>query len=178
MKKTHEISLDLFDLLSAEHQVLAELMGRITDLLDKTCYVEVADHFAVFAMAFDLHAEAEEEAVYAVLREGPPALEALIEDAGHHHALMTTHVDQLVRMDVSRPEWRTRFAALVELIQCHVDMEEGAIRDMAADELTSDLSSELARDYLETKRRLANGIDGVVVTGHEGMSPDGARRHA
>lgn len=165
--KTEEISLDLFDLLSAEHQAMAELMRRITDLWDMTCYVEVADHFAVFAEAFDLHSAAEDEAVYAVLADGPPALEALVRDAGHHHALAATHLDSLSRMDVSLPDWRARFAALCELIESHVDLEEGAIRDAAADELTADLSCELARDYLETKERLANRVDGVVAAGHE-----------
>ena len=167
MNKTPDIALDLFDLLSAEHQVLAELIGRINNLLDTTCYAEAADHFAVFATAFELHSQAEDEAIYGVLAEGPPLLEALVRDAEHHHALATTHIDQLVRMDVSLPGWRVHFDALAELIQSHVDLEEGAIRDVASDELTSDLSAELARDYLESKRRFANLVDGVAAAGHE-----------
>ena len=164
--------MDLFELLSAEHEVLAALLGRIAELLDRSLHAEVADHFSVFSTSFELHSQAEGEAVYPVLGEGPPALEALVRDAEHHHALAETHIDRLSRMDVSLPQWRTHFEALVDLIQDHIALEEGAIRDVASAELTSDFSAELAHDYLECKRRLARPVDGGLFAGPFQVTPE------
>lgn len=171
-RRTGECPLYVFDLLAADHQVLAELMNTIGQLWDRYAFDDVADYFSVFSQSSAVHAEAEERAIFTVLDDGPPELEALVRDAEHHHALARTHIEELGHMDVSAPEWRPRYAALVELIQYIIALEDGSIRDIAALELTPKLSAQLARDYLTIKDEAAKAHAGVA-TAHAQFTPAG-----
>jgi len=138
---------EIFNQLKDDHDRHRTLLARIDET--RSDGEERRTLFEAFRVEVTAHAAAEEESLYATMLANPD----LREDAQHsvsEHKEIDDYLEELAGMDFASSDWLTRFRALRERYEHHIDEEEEEMFPDAAKDLSD---AELARLAEVFKRR-------------------------
>lgn len=138
---------EIFSQLKDDHDRHRTLLARIDET--RSDGEERRTLFEAFRVEVTAHAAAEEESLYATMLANPD----LREDAQHsvsEHKEIDDYLEELAGMDFASSDWLTRFRALRERYEHHIDEEEEEMFPDAAKDLSD---AELARLAEVFKRR-------------------------
>lgn len=130
---------EIFSQLKDDHDRHRTLLARIDET--KGDSEERRTLFEAFRVEVTAHAAAEEESLYATMLANPD----LREDAQHsvsEHKEIDDYLEELAETDFSSSGWLTRFRAMRERYEHHIDEEEEEMFPDAAKDLSD---TELAR---------------------------------
>ena len=120
---------DVFELLKRDHarvsQLLADLEGTPADENRRREQL-----FERLIAEIETHSQAEDDVLYSTL-EQIDNLEDLIDEARQEHDLIEETLEEMDGAGVDGDEWIEKLREVRQLIQHHVDMEEGRMFTMA-----------------------------------------------
>jgi hemerythrin superfamily protein len=157
---------DITSVLTREHRMVASILQRIEQACGEEEFEEIAEPFAVLKTKLTAHAKGEEQAVYPRFAELSDEIKDLIGEAKEEHSLVEDKLEELARIDVEDEQWKAKFTVLKELVEHHVEDEEGEIFPKVRKAMKADAASELAEQYLAAKLEIA-GPDAERITSFE-----------
>ena len=146
---------DITSVLTREHRMVASILTHIEEACEAEEFDEIAEPFAILKTKLTAHAKGEEQAVYPRFAELSDEIKDLIGEAKEEHSLVEDKLEELARIDVKDEEWKAKFTVLKELVEHHVEDEEGEVFPKARKAMKGDAASELADKYLAAKRKIA-----------------------
>lgn len=155
--------MDIIEVITADHDEAAKLIEELEQLAADDSRTSEAMRLAVkLAVGLKTHAKAEERILYESMRTATPKLAELALEGPYEHQALDLMLDKLV---VHRPGPELR--AILHVIEAHfhhharIDEESlmlPAIRAVFLD----DERAQLARDFLDVKRRVQPQIERLV----------------
>ena len=142
---------DIFEILTRDHRLVAALLEKI----EKSCEADELDEarrvFEVMKQKLTAHAEAEEKVVYPHWRGLSDELRELMGEADEEHKLVKDKLEELSALDTADEAWKAKLTVLKELVEHHVEDEEGDIFAAASDEMDEDDAIELGEEFVAAK---------------------------
>jgi hemerythrin superfamily protein len=149
-----ERTKDVFEVLSSEHKMVSALLEQIETACEEEDFERAASVFEVMNKKLTAHAKAEEQVVYPRFASEGEELEDTVREAVEEHKLVEEKLMELTDIDASDPEWKAKFTVLKELVEHHVEDEEGEAFPEARKQLDKDDARALAREFLDAKIQL------------------------
>jgi hypothetical protein len=103
------------------------------------------------------HAHAEDRVFYSQI-EQPEETRDLVLEAREEHRLIEQVLTELDEMDAGGEEWGPKLKVLKEMIEHHVEEEEGEQFKKAKKELSSEQAREIGARFLAEKQRELRGL--------------------
>ena len=142
---------DIFEVLTKEHRLVSAIIEKIERACDEERFDEARQAFEVMKQKLSAHAEAEEKVVYPMWKELSEELAELLGEADEEHKLVKDKLEELSSLDARDPTWKAKLTVLKDLVEHHVEEEEGEIFTAASDELEEEDAVELAVQFLAAK---------------------------
>jgi hemerythrin superfamily protein len=163
----------IVDVLTREHKLVDKLMAKIEENLEGESFDEVPEVFEILKTKLTAHARGEEMKVYPAFRAMNDEIKDMIGEANEEHALVHDKLAELSELEASDDEFKAKFTVLKDLVQHHVEEEEGELFPevrKAADEAQL---VQLTAEYMEAKREvLGDKVDEVTEIELEVMTKD------
>lgn len=140
----------IFADLKADHDRHRALLAQTGDTIGDT--PERRALFEEFRTEVSAHAAAEEESLYATMLANPE----LRDDARHsvsEHKEIDDFLGELSDIDMASGGWLTRFKAMRERYEHHIDEEEEEMFPAASEELSAEDEARLAKIFEARKPR-------------------------
>lgn len=139
---------DIIKLILADHQPLKRLIGALKDL--NTPIRTRRRIFEQFAQLLLVHARAEQESLYAFLKDENKELRIDGLEGDVEHAL-AEHMLEEVKMAEDADVWSARCKVLAELVEHHITEEESEILPLFKKECDVEERVMIGKEYLELK---------------------------
>ncbi|HEU4686109.1 MAG TPA: hemerythrin domain-containing protein [Nitrospira sp.] len=140
-------SIDLVEMLKADHRKVQELFTRFEDA-DKRTRPAIASEAL---KDLEIHTALEEELVYPAIREAIEH-EDLVDQAEEEHHVAKLLIKELQKMSATDERFATKFKVLGELVGHHIEEEEGEIFPQAQDSQWE--TEELGQAVMKRKHKL------------------------
>lgn len=145
---------NIIDVLTREHRLVDQLMAKIEENLEGEGFDEVPPMFEVLKTKLTAHARGEEMRVYPSFRSMNDELKDMIGEANEEHALVHDKLAELSSLDASDEEFKAKFTVLKDLVEHHVEEEEGEIFPAARKAAEEQQLTEITAEYMEAKREV------------------------
>lgn len=143
--------MDVFALLKADHEKVAEMMGKIEETTERAVKGRT-ETFTRLKTELDLHAMIEEKIVYPVLEEAEETRDITLE-AYEEHRLVKQLLSELESEPNDTEQWTAKFTVLKENVEHHVEEEEGEMFPKARKALSKEQIESLGEKVEQAKRQ-------------------------
>ena len=155
--KSRSSKARIFDLLKTEHREALALIEEICENGETMDDAERMEKFDEFRAALMAHSQAEARAFYAPLKEtvedAHPVLEADVE-----HIVVQRLLEDLSSPKLDAERWMARATVVKELLEHHIEEEEGELFDLAESECDEETLAKMADDFEAEKERLTEVV--------------------
>ncbi|WP_413568410.1 hemerythrin domain-containing protein [Bdellovibrio sp. HCB117] len=151
----------IYDMLKKDHREVEQLFEKIEDCLDGEEYAEAEHLFDTLKTELTAHAKAEEQVFYEPLKTAAKEKEGeeLAWEGGEEHHVMALLLNELSRMDAEEEEWKAKIKVLCEIVEHHVEEEEGEIFPQAKKWFTKEQEQQIAEDMKEMKNKYKTKVE-------------------
>ncbi len=143
--------MDVFALLKADHEKVAEMLKAIEETTERAAKGR-EDLFTRVKAELDLHAAVEEEIFYPALEDADETRDITLE-AYEEHRLVKQLLGELESAPKNTEEWTAKFTVLKENIEHHVEEEEGELFKKARKVLGKEDSEALGERIQQAKQQ-------------------------
>lgn len=143
---------DLFNLLKKDHQEVMGLLEKIKGLSDREPQKR-SELFNQVKMEIVPHMKAEEKAFYPVLLKDKKSKEDAMEGMEEHHAAEMV-LNELIRMSPQEEFWPAKLSVFKEMVQHHIQEEEGTIFKHAREVIPHDQMSQIVENFEKEKEKV------------------------
>jgi hemerythrin superfamily protein len=140
----------IYDLLKADHRTVREIFEQMESTGGQVTRERLVGRLKLELLA---HAEAEDTVFYKPLGLANEARDVILE-AEEEHRVVARLLGELERMSAEDEKWKARVTVLKELVEHHVNEEEGAVFRKAKGIFDAEIEAELGAAFLAEKRRL------------------------
>ncbi|HSB28345.1 MAG TPA: hemerythrin domain-containing protein, partial [Pyrinomonadaceae bacterium] len=152
-KRRYIKTMNAFELLKADHQKVAKLLGKIDETTERGVKTR-EELFTQVKGELDLHAQIEESIFYPALEEADETRDITLE-ALEEHRLVKQLLSELASMSKDSEEWTAKFSVLKENVEHHVEEEEGEMFPKAKKVLSKEDQETLGTRMEEAKNKKA-----------------------
>ena len=142
--------MEIYDVILEDHAKARRMLKELCQTDESECERRIA-LFADLKSELMIHQHVEEAVVYERLKEiadtRPDALEAINE-----HHIVDTLLEELDDMTKDNDRWTAKLGVLRELVEHHMEEEEGEFFDHAKEVVDDDLARRMAEDFQRKKR--------------------------
>ena len=148
--------MDAISMLKADHDKVKQLLTRLEDTTERAVKTR-AELFATIKGELTVHEIIEEEIFYPELKAHPKAKDIVLEAFEEHH-VVDLLMGELEALPVEDEAWGAKALVMKEIIEHHIEEEEGEMFKTArsvfdTDEL-EDLGSRMEARKVQAKREL------------------------
>lgn len=140
----------IYNLLETDHRTVEALFGQMEETEDRAQRERLLAKLKHELLA---HAEAEDMVFYKPLKAADEA-RSLILEAEEEHRVVTRVLGELERLSAENEKWAARLTVLKELVEHHVEEEEGEMFKKARGIFDKEQERELGVAFLREKKRL------------------------
>ena len=140
----------IYTLLKTDHQTVREIFEQMKSTDGQATRERLVTRLKLELLA---HAEAEDTVFYKPLRLADAARDIILE-AEEEHRVVTRLLGELERLSAENEKWKARLVVLKELVEHHVDEEEGEMFKKARGIFDKEQERELGVAFLREKKRL------------------------
>jgi hemerythrin superfamily protein len=140
----------IYTLLKTDHETVSALFEQMEASEDSATRGRLLVKLRTELMA---HSQAEDVVFYQPLKAAE-ATRDLILEAEEEHRVVTRLLGELERLSAENEKWKARLVVLKELVEHHVEEEEGEMFEKAKAIFNSEQERELGRTFLAEKKRL------------------------
>jgi len=142
--------MGLFDLLKKDHDTVKGLFEQIQGESKKANKETL---FSKIEKELEIHMEGEEKYFYPALGESEEAREHVLE-AYEEHRVAKTLLEEASGLNKEDERWDAKIKVLCELVDHHIEEEEGELFKVAKDVLDEERRQEIARQIKENKEQM------------------------
>jgi hemerythrin superfamily protein len=148
--------MDIFDLIESDHQKVKKVLEQMEETRTRAAGRREK---LLQSLKADLlpHMHAEEHYFYQILLDEASEPEVVYEGLEEHKAAKTVLAD-LEEASVDDPRWIALAKVLKELVEHHIEEEEGQVFDAARKVIDEDRSDSVAKRFKEMKREAPTGV--------------------
>jgi TolA-binding protein len=150
--KSASMSGPLFDLLKEDHDRVKGLFEQIEDSEDDAESRE--ELFSQIREDLEIHMEGEETYLYPALEEHEDTKELALEAYEEHHVAKTV-LSEVIELDQEDERWKAKMKVLKELIEHHIQEEEGELFKLTKKVLPKETIQEISDSIEQLKSRAA-----------------------
>ena len=140
---------DIFDRIKQDHNKARDLIGQIEDTTDRAAKTR-RELFDTFKLELWTHNKVEEATFYAKLEQKGDEAESL--EAKNEHHMINSLIEELDTMPKDNVEWGQKFHALAELLDHHMEEEEGEFFTLARKDLSDKEAEDLGQRFDSRKK--------------------------
>lgn len=140
----------IYTLLKTDHETVSALFEQMEASEDSATRGRLLAKLKHELLA---HAQAEDVVFYKPLKAADEARDIILE-AEEEHRVVTRLLGELERLSAENEKWKARLVVLKELVEHHVEEEEGEMFKKARGIFDSEQERELGRAFLSEKKRL------------------------
>lgn len=141
---------NIYTLLKTDHETVSALFEQMEASEDSATRGRLLVKLKSELLA---HAEAEDVVFYQPLKAAETTHDLILE-AEEEHRVVSRLLGELERLSAENEKWKARLVVLKELVEHHVEEEEGEMFKKARGIFDSEQERELGRAFLAEKRRL------------------------
>ncbi len=142
--------MDIFDLLTSDHEKVKKILEQMEQTSARAGKRREAllDHLNENLLP---HLYAEEQFFYQILLDETPDKDIVYQALEEHRVAKAVLLD-LEAVPSDDPRWLARCKVLKELVEHHIEEEEGTVFDLARDLMDQDGAIEVAKRFKELKK--------------------------
>lgn len=140
----------IFEHLTEEHVEFRKMMATLAEQYDEKLFGEFGDEL-------ERHQEAEEQTLYAVLRDDPSTRELVLEGIEEHNAA-TALLRKLQQQNGGTDTWMAKMTVLREQVQHHLEHEETELFDKARNIISDDEAMTLTEEFESKKEAVSTPV--------------------
>lgn len=141
---------NIFDCIKKDHDAARKLVKQIEATTDSTAKKR-EELFETFKNELWSHNKIEEATFYSKLEQKGDEEESL--EARNEHHMLNSLMDELDTMPKGNVEWGQKFHALAELLEHHMDEEEGEFFDLGRKEF-SDAEADTLGEQFDSRKKV------------------------
>ncbi len=151
----------IYELLEKDHREVQSLLQQIEDALEDEDFDHAEDLFQKAKAELTAHSKAEEEVFYEPLKvvsleeEG----EELAWEGEEEHHVVALLLNELSRLGADEDAWKAKLKVLSELVDHHIEEEEGEIFEEARKCFSDEDAEEIAENFEELKETYLSMVD-------------------
>jgi hypothetical protein len=142
--------MDIYDVILEDHAKARRMLRELSEIDEEECERRDA-LFADLKSELLIHQHIEEAVFYDSLKEiaetRPDALEAINE-----HHIVDTLLKELDDMTKDNDRWTAKLGVLREIVEHHMEEEEGEFFDHAKEVVDDDLAARMGEEFQRKKR--------------------------
>lgn len=156
--------MDIYELLKKDHSEVKKLIKEIEDQLDEENFDEAQELFQTLKTELVAHSKAEEEVFYHPLKSlvKEKEKEELTWEGEQEHHVIALLINELSRMEPEEEEWKAKLRVLSDLLEHHIEEEEGEFFTKAKKNFSSDEANEIAENMEELKEQYKEIIESAL----------------
>jgi len=139
----------LFADLKKDHRKVEDLFSQIEKAGDKAAKKR-EKLFQTLKLELTAHAEAEEQVLYAEIKKVEKLKDLSLEAYEEHHVVKIL-LEELTELSAEDEKWMAKLTVLKEMIEHHVEEEEGEMFPKAEKSLDKETQTEIAERIQEVK---------------------------
>lgn len=140
--------------LMKDHRKIKTLMNQIEKALDKKSKADKDGLFQELKEELVAHSKAEDKAFYERLVENEKTKD-IVNEAKEEHAIVETLLKQISTLDSESDEWKAKFTVLKELVEHHVEDEEGEMFPKSEKVIDEEEGEEIKEEFLQKKEKIS-----------------------
>ncbi len=140
----------IYTLLKTDHETVSDIFEKMEASEDRATRERLVAQLKHELLA---HAEAEDMVFYVPLKESEDVRDLILE-AEEEHRVVSRLLGELERLSAENEKWKARATVLKELVEHHVEEEEGEMFKKAKKLFDREQEVELGRAFLTEKKRL------------------------
>lgn len=140
----------IYTLLKTDHETVSAIFEQMEAAEDSATRVRLVAKLKHELLA---HAQAEDIVFYQPLKAADVTHDLILE-AEEEHRVVSRLLGELERLSAENEKWKARATVLKELVEHHVEEEEGEMFKKARGIFDSEQERELGASFLAEKRRL------------------------
>lgn len=138
----------IYNLLHTDHETVSGLFQQMATAEDAATRGRL---LAQLKEELLVHSQAEDAVFYRPLKESEDS-RALILEAEEEHRVVTRVLGELERLSAENERWAARLTVLKELVEHHVEEEEGEVFKKSKSEFSTEEAVEIGRQFLASKK--------------------------
>lgn len=152
--------MNIYERIEQDHGMFREMLGQMEGLRNgekakrRTLFLELQRELWA-------HDKVEEAVLYAALAKTRQAKAEAAEGLNEHH-LINNLLDELNGMPDDGTAWEAKFQVLTELLQHHLEEEEGTLFDEAREALSDSRAEELGTLFDERKEHALEALKPIT----------------
>lgn len=138
--------------LKSDHKEISKLLSD----LEKANESESKNRGAIFQKLEQkllAHSKAEDKVYYSKLKKYEKT-EDMIYEAKEEHKIITNLLKEIALIDITQPKWKAKCKVLKEMVEHHVEEEEGELFKKASTIIGTSEGENLKTRFLEKKEEL------------------------
>ena len=139
---------NIYNLLHTDHETVSALFQQMAAAEDTATRERL---LGALKEELLVHSQAEDQVFYRPLKESDETRELILE-ATEEHRIVTRVLGELERLSAENERWAARLSVLKELVEHHVEEEEGEIFKKAKTLFDRERERELGTAFLEQKK--------------------------
>ncbi len=145
--------MDAVELLKSDHKKVKELFREFESAGDRA-YKEKREIAETVFMELDIHTKLEEEVFYpAVKAKGDKEEQEVIDESFEEHHVVDVLIAEMRKMDPKDDGYQAKFTVMTELVEHHIEEEEGEMFPDAQQKLGSEMTA-LGERMMKRKEEL------------------------
>lgn len=153
--------MTIYELLRKDHREVEKLFESIEDCLDDENFSKAQSLFETLRTELVAHSKAEQEVFYEPLKVVSHDEEGkdLSWEGEQEHHVIALLLNELSRLPVEEEAWKAKIKVLSEIVDHHVEEEEGEIFKEARKCFSNQEAKEIARNMMELKEAYKKNVD-------------------
>lgn len=148
--------MNIFAALKTDHRNVKALLTELTETSEKSIQ-QRQSLLAKIKLELVSHNEAEERVFYSQLNKDRDE-RVLVFEGKDEHRLGGQVIEELEATDKGTEEWSARAKVLKDLVEHHVEEEEGEIHAEAQKELSKEEAEQLGEEFLSVKNAIQTSL--------------------
>ena len=145
------MAMDVWETIKKDHRTVEDLFKKMKETSARA--VKSREQlFEKIRTEFEVHAQAEEKAVYPALKKLEGTKDRVGEAVSEHNEARKL-IRAMARMDKASEEWLEKCEELEQNIQHHVEEEENEIIPAAQEEMDEEKADELLEKFKSVKQQ-------------------------
>ena len=140
---------DIYAVIQEDHEKARRLIKQLAESEDSEAGLR-DELMPVLKSELLVHQHVEEAVFYAHLKNREETRPDALEAVNEHH-VVTMLLEELENMPKGNDEWQAKFGVLKELVEHHMEEEEGEFFDNARKVIDADTAAEMGRQMKEKK---------------------------
>ena len=142
----------LFEIIKKDHKELKDFMSQIEELSDRSPRKR-GELFMKMKEEMVPHMKAEEKVFYPILLEDKKSKDDAMEGMEEHHATELI-LKELIKMSPDEEYWPAKFSVFKEMVEHHIEEEEGKIFEVAKDVISQEQLETIAEEFEQAKEKI------------------------